>query len=76
MKILFGTFQSTVLKSPCLKLSVVGETRQGEEQTQFAVVVFRRTELLEGMETLDRLLHCELQLKHTSIILSQSQMTE
>lgn len=46
---------------------MIGETRQGEEQTQFAVFVFRRTELLQGMETLDCFLHRELQLKHTEI---------
>lgn len=41
---------------------MVREARQREQQTQFAVVVFRRTELLQGMETLDCFLHGELQL--------------
>lgn len=43
---------------------MVCETRQSEEQTQFAVVIFRGTELLQGMETLDCFLHGELQLKN------------
>lgn len=47
----------------CLELCVVSEARQREEQTQLAVVVFRGAELLQGVETLDRLLHGELQLK-------------
>lgn len=42
---------------------MVCEAREREEQTQFAVVIFRGTELLQAMETLDCLLHGELQLK-------------
>lgn len=42
---------------------MVCEARQREEQTQFAVVIFRGTELLQGVETLDCFLHGELQLK-------------
>lgn len=42
---------------------MVCEARQSEEQTQFAVVIFGGTELLQGMETLDCFLHCELQLE-------------
>lgn len=45
-----------------LELGVVGEPGQSEEQTQFAVVVFGGAEFLQGMETLHRLLHGELQL--------------
>lgn len=47
----------------CLELCMVCEARQREEQTQFAVVIFRGTELLQGVETLDCFLHGELQLK-------------
>lgn len=46
----------------CLELGVVCESRQSEEQTQLAVVIFRWAELLQGMETLHCLLHGELQL--------------
>lgn len=42
---------------------MVGEARQREEQTQFAVVIFGGTELLQGVQTLNGLLHGELQLK-------------
>lgn len=41
---------------------MVGEARQREEQTQFAVVVFGGAELLQGVQTLHGLLHSELQL--------------
>ena len=44
---------------------MVGEAWQGEQQTQFAVVVLAGAELLQGVETLDGLLHGELQLKRT-----------
>lgn len=47
----------------CLELCMVCEARQREEQTQFTVVIFRGTELLQGVETLDCFLHGELQLK-------------
>lgn len=46
----------------CLELCMVGEARQREEQTQFAVVVFGGAELLQGVQTLHSLLHGELQL--------------
>lgn len=46
-----------------LELGVVGEARQCEEQTQFAVIVFSGTELLQSVETLHCFLHGELQLK-------------
>lgn len=54
----------------CLELCMVCEARQRKEQTQFAVVIFRGTELLQGMETLDCLLHGELQLKKREICFS------
>ena len=44
---------------------MVGEARQGEEQTQLAVVVLGRAVLLQTVETLDCLLHGELQLTLT-----------
>lgn len=47
----------------CLELCMVCEARQREEQTQFTVVIFRGTELLQGVETLDCFLHGQLQLK-------------
>lgn len=50
-------------RNSCLELGVVCESRQREEQTQFAVVIFRWAEFLQGMETLHCLLHGELQLK-------------
>lgn len=42
---------------------MVGEARQREEQTQFAVVIFGGAELLQGVQTLNSLLHGELQLR-------------
>lgn len=42
---------------------MVGEARQREQQTQFAVVIFGGAELLQGVQTLNSLLHSELQLK-------------
>lgn len=42
---------------------MVGEARQREEQAQFAVVVFGGAELLQGVQTLNSLLHGELQLE-------------
>lgn len=42
---------------------MICEARECEEQTQLAVVVFRRTELLQGVEAFDSFLHGELQLK-------------
>ena len=60
----------------CLELGVVCEARQREQQTQFAVVVFRGTELLQGVETLDCFLHGELQLQKHEIFFRLLQMTE
>lgn len=47
---------------PVFEFCVVGEARQGEEQTKLAVVVLGRAVLLQTVETLDCLLHGELQL--------------
>lgn len=47
---------------PVFELSVVGETGQGQEEAQLAVVLLGRTELLQAVETLDGLLHRQLQL--------------
>lgn len=47
---------------PVFELGVVGEAWQGEEETQLAVVLLGRTELLQFMEALDSPLHGELQL--------------
>lgn len=55
---------------------MVCEARQREEQTQFAVVIFRGAELLQGMETLDCFLHGELQLKNMNFFFRLSRMTE
>ena len=49
---------------------MVGEPGQGEQQTQLAVVVLTGTELLQGVETLDGLLHGELQLERTNVHIS------
>lgn len=55
---------------------MVCEARQRKEQTQFAVVIFRGAEFLQGMETLDCFLHGELQLKKHEIYFRMSEMTE
>lgn len=55
---------------------MVGEARQREEQTQFAVVIFGGTELLQAVQTLNSLLHGELQLKMHEKYFTATQMTE
>lgn len=47
---------------PIFELSMVGEAWQCEEETQFAVVLFRWTKLLQSVEALDCFPHGELQL--------------
>lgn len=48
---------------PVLEFGMVGEAREREEQTEFAVVFFGRAELFQGMEGLHRILHGQLQLE-------------
>lgn len=47
---------------PVFELRVVGETGQGQEEAQLAVVLLGRAELLQAVEALDGLLHRQLQL--------------
>lgn len=64
---LFKAVNSCRARVPVFELCVMGEAWQGEKETQLAVVVLGRAELLQSVEALDCLLHGELQLEKQNI---------